>query len=52
MEANGITVEAVPYWRPDLTRQVTAALDIDVTGGEQDCDSGTGSRWPRRMSST
>ena len=40
LEANGIThyEEPCPYWRPDLTRQVTAALDIDVTGGEQDCD--------------
>ena len=40
LEANGIThyEEPCPYWRPDLTRRVTAALDIDVTGGEQDCD--------------
>ena len=40
LEANGIThyEEPCPYWRPDLTRQVTQALDIDVTGGEQDCD--------------
>ena len=40
LEANGIThyEEPCPYWRPDLTRQVTRALAIDVTGGEQDCD--------------
>ena len=40
LEANGIThyEEPCPYWQPDLTRQVTHALDIDVTGGEQDCD--------------
>ena len=28
--------EPCPYWEPDWTRQVTEALDIDVTGGEQD----------------
>ncbi|MGB1871643.1 MAG: mandelate racemase/muconate lactonizing enzyme family protein [Candidatus Puniceispirillaceae bacterium] len=40
LEANGVShyEEPCPYWRPDLTRQVTRALDIDVTGGEQDCD--------------
>jgi len=40
LQANGIThyEEPCPYWRPDLTRQVTLALEIDVTGGEQDCD--------------
>lgn len=26
------------YWEWDQTRRVTEALDIDVTGGEQDCD--------------
>ena len=40
---HGIThyEEPCPYWQPDQTRQVTAALadmPIDVTGGEQDCD--------------
>ena len=33
--------EPCPYWEPDRTRKVTEALaplDIDVTGGEQDCD--------------
>jgi L-alanine-DL-glutamate epimerase-like enolase superfamily enzyme len=29
--------EPCPYWLLDQTRQVTEALDIDVTGGEQDC---------------
>ena len=33
--------EPCPYWEPEQTREVTRALaplDIDVTGGEQDCD--------------
>ena len=33
--------EPCPYWEPEPTRKVTEALaplDIDVTGGEQDCD--------------
>jgi L-alanine-DL-glutamate epimerase-like enolase superfamily enzyme len=30
--------EPCPYWEPEQTRQVTDALDIDVAGGEQDCD--------------
>ena len=33
--------EPCPYWELDWTREVTVALaplDIDVTGGEQDCD--------------
>ena len=37
--------EPVPYWDLDATQAVTAALDIDVTGGEQDWDLST---W-RRM---
>ena len=37
--------EPCPYWELDWTKQVTDALDIDVTGGEQDCDLAT---W-RRM---
>ncbi|MDC1286300.1 mandelate racemase/muconate lactonizing enzyme family protein [Gammaproteobacteria bacterium] len=28
--------EPCPYWELDWTREVTAALDIDVSGGEQD----------------
>jgi L-alanine-DL-glutamate epimerase-like enolase superfamily enzyme len=30
--------EPCPYWELDQTRAVTEALDLDVTGGEQDCD--------------
>ncbi|MCX8500874.1 MAG: mandelate racemase/muconate lactonizing enzyme family protein [Alphaproteobacteria bacterium] len=30
--------EPCPYWEHHATRQVTAALSLDVTGGEQDCD--------------
>lgn len=29
--------EPCPYWHYDQTKQVTDALEIDVTGGEQDC---------------
>lgn len=37
---NGIShfEEPCPYWEYDQTRQVTNALEIDVTGGEQDCE--------------
>jgi L-alanine-DL-glutamate epimerase-like enolase superfamily enzyme len=37
--------EPCPYWELEQTKQVTDALRIDVTGGEQDCDLPT---W-RRM---
>lgn len=37
--------EPCPYWELDWTKEVTDTLDIDVTGGEQDCDLAT---W-RRM---
>lgn len=30
--------EPCPYWEYHWTRQVTEALALDVTGGEQDCD--------------
>ena len=30
--------EPCPYWELEQTKEVTEALDIDVTGGEQDCD--------------
>lgn len=30
--------EPCPYWELEQTRQVTDTLDLDVTGGEQDCD--------------
>ena len=36
--------EPVPYWDLDATRAVTEALNIDVTGGEQDWDMGTWAR--------
>jgi L-alanine-DL-glutamate epimerase-like enolase superfamily enzyme len=30
--------EPCPYWEPDQTAEVRAALAIDVAGGEQDCE--------------
>lgn len=30
--------EPCPYWEYDQTKQVTDALSLDVTGGEQDCE--------------
>jgi L-alanine-DL-glutamate epimerase-like enolase superfamily enzyme len=30
--------EPCPYWEHGWTREVTEALSLDVTGGEQDCD--------------
>jgi L-alanine-DL-glutamate epimerase-like enolase superfamily enzyme len=47
LEANGIChfEEPCPYWELDWTKEVTDALDLDVAGGEQDCDLWT---W-RRM---
>jgi L-alanine-DL-glutamate epimerase-like enolase superfamily enzyme len=30
--------EPCPYWKPEWTRQVRDALDIDISGGEQDND--------------
>lgn len=40
LEDNGIShfEEPCPYWEFDQTKQVTDALSIDVTGGEQDCE--------------
>lgn len=38
--------EPVPYWDLDATLDVSAALDIDVTGGEQDWDMAT---WKRMI---
>jgi L-alanine-DL-glutamate epimerase-like enolase superfamily enzyme len=38
--------EPVPYWDLEATREVTAALNIDVTGGEQDWDMAT---WKRMI---
>jgi L-alanine-DL-glutamate epimerase-like enolase superfamily enzyme len=47
LERHGVVhfEEPCPYWELDWTREVTQALDIDVTGGEQDWDLGV---W-RRM---
>lgn len=33
--------EPCPYWELEQTKQVTDALSLDVTGGEQDCDLST-----------
>ena len=40
LEQEGIShfEEPCPYWELEQTAQVTAALALDVTGGEQDCD--------------
>lgn len=48
LQDNGIShfEEPCPYWEFEQTKQVTDALDIDVTGGEQDCDMAT---WKRMI---
>jgi L-alanine-DL-glutamate epimerase-like enolase superfamily enzyme len=40
LEQHGIChlEEPCPYWEYHWTKQVTDALSLDVTGGEQDCD--------------
>ncbi len=40
MEDHGLVhfEEPCPYWELEQTKRVTDALDIAVTGGEQDCD--------------
>ena len=40
LEANGYEhfEEPCPYWEQEQTLEVTRALNIDVAGGEQDCD--------------
>lgn len=38
--------EPCPYWNLDETKQVADALDLAVTGGEQDCDLQT---WQRMI---
>jgi L-alanine-DL-glutamate epimerase-like enolase superfamily enzyme len=40
LEQHGIVhfEEPCPYWEHGWTKQVTQALSLDVTGGEQDCD--------------
>jgi len=39
LEENGIShfEDPCPYWELEQTKEVRDALDIDVTGGEQDC---------------
>ncbi len=46
LEAEGIThfEEPCPYWQLEQTKQVSDALALDVTGGEQDWDLATWSR--------
>ena len=46
LEAEGIShyEEPCPYWKLEETKQVTEALEIDVTGGEQDWDLATWAR--------
>ncbi|MBJ7420872.1 MAG: mandelate racemase/muconate lactonizing enzyme family protein, partial [Rhodoferax sp.] len=48
LEAEGIShfEEPCPYWEFDQTREVTQALSLDVTGGEQDWDLPT---WQRML---
>jgi L-alanine-DL-glutamate epimerase-like enolase superfamily enzyme len=48
LEAEGIShyEEPCPYWKLEQTRSVTEALDVDVTGGEQDWDLAT---WQRMI---
>jgi L-alanine-DL-glutamate epimerase-like enolase superfamily enzyme len=48
LEAEGIGhfEEPCPYWQFSETKQVTDALDLDVTGGEQDWDLAT---WERMI---
>jgi L-alanine-DL-glutamate epimerase-like enolase superfamily enzyme len=46
LEAEGIGhyEEPCPYWKLEETKQVTDALELDVTGGEQDWDLATWAR--------
>jgi len=46
LESEGIShyEEPCPYWKLEETKQVADALDIDVTGGEQDWDLATWAR--------
>ena len=48
LEDNGFChfEEPCPYWNFEETKQVTDTLDIDVTGGEQDCELST---WQRMI---
>ena len=46
LESEGIShfEEPCPYWKLEQTKEVSDALDIDVTGGEQDWDLATWAR--------
>jgi L-alanine-DL-glutamate epimerase-like enolase superfamily enzyme len=46
LESEGVShyEEPCPYWKLEETKQVTDALSIDVTGGEQDWDLATWAR--------
>jgi L-alanine-DL-glutamate epimerase-like enolase superfamily enzyme len=46
LEAEGVGhyEEPCPYWKLEETKRVSDALDLDVTGGEQDCDLATWAR--------
>jgi L-alanine-DL-glutamate epimerase-like enolase superfamily enzyme len=46
LESEGVShyEEPCPYWKLEETKQVTDALAIDVTGGEQDWDLATWAR--------
>jgi len=48
LEQEGVShfEEPCPYWHLEQTREVTAALSLDVTGGEQDWDLAT---WQRMI---
>ena len=48
LEAEGIShfEEPCPYWKLEQSKQVADALDLDVTGGEQDWDLST---WQRMI---
>jgi L-alanine-DL-glutamate epimerase-like enolase superfamily enzyme len=43
LEAEGVEhyEEPCPYWELEQTKEVTDALDVAVTGGEQDCELAT-----------
>ncbi len=43
LESEGVEhyEEPCPYWQLEQTRQVTEALEVAVTGGEQDCELAT-----------
>ncbi|MBD1204161.1 MAG: mandelate racemase/muconate lactonizing enzyme family protein [Rhodobacteraceae bacterium] len=52
LQDNGIGhfEEPCPYWEYDQTAEVRAALDLDVTGGEQDCEFATWAHMIARQS--